>query len=66
MPGQRKRYPPAMRRLEFLVRLKAIEIADAMLEEGAEGQCIGIGIAEARERALRHQAELPMSAQRGL
>jgi uncharacterized protein YdaT len=55
-----------MRNLEPLVRLKAIEIANALLAEGhAEGQCIRIGIAKAREWALGHQAELRMSAQRG-
>ena len=65
MPWTPGRYPPAMRRLEPLVRLKAISIANALLEEGLpEGQCIRIGIAKAREWALRHQAELSRATQR--
>ena len=66
MPWTAEQYPPAMRRLGPLVRLKAIEIANALLEEGhPEGQCIRIGIAKAREWAHQHQAELPMAALRG-
>ncbi len=66
MPWTPARYPPAMRRLEPPVRLKAIEIANALLAEGhAEGHCIRIGIAKAREWALRHEGELPMSAALG-
>jgi uncharacterized protein YdaT len=66
MPWTPERYPAAMRNLEPLVRLKAIEIANALLADGhAEGQCIRIGIAKAREWALGQQAELRISAQRG-
>lgn len=54
MPWTADRYPPAMRRLHPLVRLKAVEIANALLaEEGDEGKAIRIGIAKAKEWARR-------------
>jgi uncharacterized protein YdaT len=44
-----------MRRLPPIVRLKAIEIANALLEEGMdEGMAIRIAIAKAKEWAERH------------
>jgi uncharacterized protein YdaT len=47
-----------MRRLPAIVRLKAIEIANALLEEGMdEGMAIRIAIAKAKEWALRHWAD---------
>lgn len=59
MPWTPTRYPPAMRRLPPLVRLKAIEIANALLDEGHdEGRAIRIGIAKAKEWASRHADEL--------
>ena len=58
MPWTPERYPPAMQRLPPLVRLKAIEIANALLDEGHdEGRAIRIGIAKAREWAARHADE---------
>jgi uncharacterized protein YdaT len=55
MPWDPDRYPPAMRGLPSWVRLKAIEIANALLDEGHdEGQSIRIGIAKAKEWAV-HQ-----------
>ena len=55
MPWNTERYPPAMRGLSTPVRLKAIEIANALLEEGHdEGQSIRIGIAKAKEWAMHH------------
>ena len=57
MPWTPDRYPPAMRGLPA-VRLKAIEIANAVLAEGHdEGRAIRIGIARAKEWALRHQGD---------
>jgi uncharacterized protein YdaT len=45
---------PQARRLPPLVRLKAIEIANALLAEGCDdGKAIRIGIAKARQWALR-------------
>ena len=52
MPWTPDRYPPAMQRLPLAVRLKAIEIANAMLAEGyGDGQAIRMAIAAARKWA---------------
>jgi uncharacterized protein YdaT len=52
MPWTSFRYPPAMAHLTPLVRLKAIEIANALLAEGYDdGKAIRIGIAKAKEWA---------------
>jgi uncharacterized protein YdaT len=67
MPWTPERYPPAMRHLPPLVRLKAIAIANALLDEGhTDGQSIRIGIAKAREWAARHEAEPLLPQPRGL
>lgn len=68
MPWSPDRYPPAMRHLPPLVRLKAIEIANAVLaEEGDEGKAIRIGIAKAKEwarhRSVRHEGFDPFAAE---
>jgi uncharacterized protein YdaT len=58
MPWTPDRYPPAMRRLPPDVRLKAVEIANAVLAQGHdEGRAIRIGIAKAKAWALRHQGD---------
>lgn len=50
MPWNENYYPPSMRNLPLEVRLKAIEIANALLQEGyEEGRAIRIGIAKAKE-----------------
>lgn len=55
MPWTPERYPVSMRRLPAPVRLKAIEIANALLDEGYdEGRAIRIGIARAKAWAARH------------
>jgi uncharacterized protein YdaT len=52
MPWDETYYPRSMRKLPPKVRLKAIEIADALLEEGhEEGKAIRIAIAKAKEWA---------------
>ena len=52
MPWNNDYYPRAMQHLPALVRAKAIEIANALLEEGYdEGMAIRIAIAKAREWA---------------
>jgi uncharacterized protein YdaT len=57
MPWNDLRYPPSMRRLPPHVRAKAIEIANALLAEGAdEGRAIRIAIAKARQWAERQTA----------
>jgi uncharacterized protein YdaT len=54
MPWSEAFYPPSMRALHPLVRAKAIEIANALLQEGMEeGKAIRIAIAKAKEWADR-------------
>jgi uncharacterized protein YdaT len=54
MPWTTQRYPVAMRGLPAPVRLKAIEIANALLAEGMDdGRAIRIAIARARQWAAR-------------
>lgn len=54
MPWTTERYPPAMVRLPVEVRNKAIEIANALLDEGYdEGRSIRMAIAAAKRWALR-------------
>lgn len=49
MPWTEQRYPASMSRLPQPVRLKAIEIANALLAEGYdEGKAIRIAIAKAK------------------
>ncbi|WP_332826065.1 hypothetical protein [Ramlibacter sp.] len=56
MPWTAQRYPVSMRNLPELVRLKAIDIANALLDEGMdEGRAIRIAIARARQWAA-HRA----------
>ncbi|MEO8007938.1 MAG: hypothetical protein ABI728_05385 [Betaproteobacteria bacterium] len=55
MPWSRNDYPASMRNLDTEVRDKAIEIANALLEEGHdEGFAIRVAIARAHEWAQRH------------
>lgn len=54
MPWTADRYPPSMQHLAPVVRAKAIEIANALLEEQMEeGKAIRIAIARAKEWAER-------------
>lgn len=58
MPWNAFFYPPAMRHLSEPVRCKAIEIANALLEEGVdEGMAIRIAIARAKQWARRRGVE---------
>jgi hypothetical protein len=55
VPWNEESYPASMRRLAPPVRRKAIEIANALLEEGyEEGKSIRIAIAKAKEWAAQH------------
>lgn len=55
MPWSDTHYPAAMRHLPEVTRAKAIEIANALLDEGMdEGRAIRIAIAQARHWAQRH------------
>ena len=50
MPWSAGDYPSAMKNLDPKVRRKAIEIANAVLEEtGDDGRAISVGITKARE-----------------
>lgn len=54
MPWNEDRYPASMKGLAPIVRAKAIEIANALLEEGYdEGKAIRIAIARAKQWAER-------------
>lgn len=54
MPWTLDRFPPSMQHLAPVVRAKAIEIANALLEEEMEeGQAIRIAIARAKAWAER-------------
>ena len=58
MPWDENYYPKAMRKLPSEVRSKAIEIANALLEEGYdEGRAIRIAIAKWMEWAGRGGSE---------
>lgn len=55
MPWTPTRFPPSMSHLPEPVREKAIEIANALLEERMdEAKAIRIAIAKAKEWAKRH------------
>ena len=62
MPWNEGYYPDSMKNLPAVVRLKAIEIANALLESGhPEGQAIRIGIARSKQWAARAaRARLPV------
>jgi uncharacterized protein YdaT len=54
MPWSEEYYPPAMEHLSQVVRRKAIEIANALLEAGHdEGFAIRVAIARAKEWGVR-------------
>lgn len=56
MPWDDLRYPASMKHLPERVRRKAIEIANALLDEGMdEGRAIRIAIAKAKEWAAAHR-----------
>ncbi|HUH93837.1 MAG TPA: hypothetical protein VL742_11975 [Casimicrobiaceae bacterium] len=58
MPWTFDTAPASMRHLPPLVREKAVEIANALLDEGMEeGKAIRIAIAKAKEWARRHRDE---------
>jgi uncharacterized protein YdaT len=58
MPWHAAYFPASMKNLPPRARLKAIEIANALLETGhPEGQAIRIGIAQAKRWAAEHGVE---------
>ena len=55
MPWNEQHYPVSMKHLTPVARTKAIEIANALLEEGMdEGKAIRIAIAKGKEWAIHH------------
>lgn len=57
MPWTSAAYPVSMKNLPPEVRLKAVEIANALLESGRpEGQAIRIAIVRAKQWAARRDA----------
>ncbi|HET7649975.1 MAG TPA: hypothetical protein VFL15_04670 [Gammaproteobacteria bacterium] len=58
MPWTTNRYPKSMEHLPEIVRLKAIEIANALLaDDMEEGKAIRIAIAKAREWEKRRDMQ---------
>ena len=58
MPWSDDDYPPAMTRLDPVVRRKAIAIANALLDDGHdEGFAIRVAIARARQWAVTHERD---------
>lgn len=58
MPWSKNDYPPSMKNLEPRVRNKAVEIANALLEENYdEGRAIAIATAKAQEWDENHPKE---------
>jgi hypothetical protein len=65
MPWNELRYPASMRHPAPEVRAKAIEIANALLDEGMdEGRAIRIAIAKAKEWVERHGEPVPWDGRR--
>lgn len=65
MPWTADRYPSSMKRLAPPVRVKAIEIANALLAEGCdEGKAIRIAIAKAKQWSADRGAQAPASGSR--
>lgn len=55
MPWTWQRYPDSMKNLPVRVRHKAIEVANALIEDGYdEGRAIPIAIAQAKEWVENH------------
>ncbi|AJY74618.1 hypothetical protein [Paenibacillus beijingensis] len=55
MPWTKSDYPVSMKNLEPRVRSKAVEIANALLEDGyGEGRAIAIATAQAKEWNEHH------------
>lgn len=58
MPWSAAHFPVSMKNLPPRVRLKAIEVANALLETGQpEGRAIRIAIAQAKRWAVGHGVE---------
>ena len=59
MPWSAEYFPPSMKNLPHVVREKAIDVANALLDEGMDdGTAIRIAIARATEWSRRHLPEV--------
>jgi uncharacterized protein YdaT len=59
MPWNEQHYPASMKHLSPIALMKAIEIANALLEEGMdEGKAIRIAIAKAKEWEKHHASSV--------
>lgn len=59
MPWDKNDYPESLKNFMAPVRNKAVEIANALLEEGyQEGQAIAIATSQAKEWAQTHDIKL--------
>jgi uncharacterized protein YdaT len=65
MPWTKEDYPDSMKNLPVEVRNKAIEIANALLEEREmdEGIAIATGISRAKDWAVNHNLEIEPTSQ---
>lgn len=58
MPWSEERYPASMKHMPAWIRRKAIDIANALLEEGyGDSRAIRIAIAKAKEWAARRDRD---------
>ncbi|HEY3378680.1 MAG TPA: DUF2188 domain-containing protein [Armatimonadota bacterium] len=63
MPWSEEHYPVSMKNLTAEVRDKAIDIANALLEQGyEEGRAIAIATAQAEEWGQHHGKQIKKSA----
>jgi uncharacterized protein YdaT len=64
MPWYNGDYPPSYKNLPTDIREKAVEIANAILEEsGNEGMAIATGVKRAKEQAKQEKQKLKKDAQ---
>jgi uncharacterized protein YdaT len=58
MPWTHSTYPPSLKNLDESIRDKAVDIANALLEDGyVEGRALAIGTAQAKRWGSRHRDE---------
>ena len=58
MPWTHTTYPPSLKNLDETVRDKAVDIANALLDDGySEGRALAIGTSQAKRWSSRHSDE---------
>jgi len=59
MPWDKEHYPDSLKNFTAPVRTKAVDIANALLEDGyGEGRAIAIATAQAKEWAENHHKQV--------